>query len=135
MVGCVSFTNPTPDYINPEYPSYDNGVANSGIICVTLQISNDTIDNIGKDGIILIEKYITQYGQGFIVSYDFVNRYNHMIEDNNNKVKNAADKYIENDGVYVIIKNKYYFMTKHGMDNFLILNDLRKLQQTVTTKK
>ena len=133
-VSCTNWTNPTPDYINPEYASFDNGRQDSGIICVTFQIDNFVINDIGNDGLDTLQTYISNYGQGFIVSNYLVKRYNALIKDNNSKTKKEIEKIVENFGVYVILKNKYYYMTKQGMSQFLILNDKYKLQHTLQNK-
>lgn len=130
-ISCVSWTNPTPDYINPEYASFDNGKQNSGILCITLQLSDDILNEISGDELDLLQQYISSYGQGFIVSDNFVTRYNMLIKDNNKKTDKQTEKIVENFGVYCIIENKFYYITKQGVSQFLILNDKYKLQYTI----
>lgn len=130
IYGCIS----TPDYITPDHASYDNGIANSGIICITLQVDDNTLNNIGNDGINKISEYVSKYGQGFIVSNNFINKYNALIEDNNKNAEKNIEKIIENLGVYPIIKHKYYYATKECLDVFIMLKDKQRILYKIENK-
>lgn len=131
LVGCIS----TPDYITPEHASFDNGVANSGIICITLQIPNDVIKQLNEEDIKIVNSYISEQGQGFIVSANFVDRYNALIKDNNKSTKLESDKIKDSLGVFPIIKNKYYFANKDCLDTFIKLNDKQRILYNLELKK
>ena len=47
------------------------------------------------------------------------------------RIVKQTEKIVENFGVYCIIENKFYYMTKQGVSQFLILNDKYKLQYTI----
>ena len=109
--GCAgfSFTNPTPDIIHSDQISYDEyGNKTSGIISV----SDDKT--------------------GFIVTENFINRFNSMIEKYGKKFQPELKK---NQGTYKIDKTKYYFITNQSMGYFLTLNDLRRMDVNATKKK
>lgn len=125
--GCTTITNPTIDYITPEYASYDEGNLNSGIWCSTLLLSDKIIKEIGDEGLKQLQTYIDSYNQGFIVSASFIERYNNMIDDYNENITTKTDKIEKNTGVYQILETKYYFITNEGIENFVYLNDQRKL--------
>ena len=111
LCGCAgfSFTNPTPDIIHSEQISYDEyGNKTSGIISV----SNDKT--------------------GFIVTENFINRFNSMIEKYGKKFQPELKK---NQGVAKIDKTNYYFVTNQSMGYFLTLNDLRRMDVNATKKK
>lgn len=131
LVGCIS----TPDYITPEHASFDNGVANSGIICITLQIPNDILKQLNEEDIKIVNSYISEQGQGFIVSANFVDRYNALIKDNNKSTKLESDKIKDSLGVFPIIKNKYYFANKDCLDTFIKLNDKQRILYNLESKK
>lgn len=131
LVGCIS----TPDYITPEHASFDNGVANSGIICITLQIPNDILKQLNEEDIKIVNSYIHEQGQGFIVSANFVDRYNALIKDNNKSTKLESDKVKDSLGVFPIIKNKYYFANKDCLDTFIKLNDKQRILYNLESKK
>lgn len=131
LVGCIS----TPDYISPEHASFDNGVANSGIICITLQIPNDVLKQLDEEDIKIVNSYISEQGQGFIISANFVDRYNALIKDNNKSTKLESDKIKDSLGVFPIIKNKYYFANKDCLDTFIKLNDKQRILYNLESKK
>ena len=111
LTGCwnYSFTNPTPDIIHSDQISYDEyGNKTSGIISV----SDDKT--------------------GFIVTENFINRFNSMIEKYGKKFQPELKK---NQGTYKIDKTNYYFMSNQSMGTFLTLNDLRRMDANAAKKK
>ena len=110
VVGCATITNPTPDIINCDVISYDNGQQNAGII------QTYTFFNNG-------EKI-----EGFIITENAKIKYNTLIEKYGNRFIPELKK---NDGIINInINNKiYYFISAQYMIKFADMVDYYRLNR------
>lgn len=98
--GCYSWFNPPIKFVESEMPSYDNGELNSGIVDIDY-------DN-----------------QGYIVTKNFVNRYNNLVDLNRYKYKYYTNLH-KNDGITKLTSN-LYFIDKQHFTYFLLLSDFKK---------
>ncbi len=99
--GCSMFTNPSIAIIDSNTISYDE----SGNL--TSDILSESSDK-----------------KGFIVTKRFVERFNAMIEIYG---KDFTPKLVKDQGVSEVNKTEYYFITNQSMNYFLLLNDMRRM--------
>lgn len=100
LSGCYSIFNPPSKFITPETASYDNSVQSSGIV------------DIDYDK------------QAYIVTKNFVDRYNELIKLNKTKYKHFTNLN-KNDGITKISDN-LYFIDKQHFSYFLLLLDFKR---------
>ena len=107
LTSCIDFT---PDFVESQTISFDENMQNSGII----DFYND---------------------DGYIVTSNFIKRYNYMM---NIEIINEKDEKIKlkeffipplekNFGVQKLENSKYYIINNQGMQNFLLMNNIRKM--------
>ena len=108
LSSCIDFT---PDFVDSQTISFDENSQNSGII--------------------------NFYGEeGYIVTSNFIDRYNNMmnieIYDNINDKKIKLKEFFvpplkKNFGVKKLENTNYYIINNQGMQNFLLMNNIRKM--------
>lgn len=112
LSGCTLWTNPTPDIINNDIISYDDGIQNGGIIQTYVYFDKET--NIKNEG--------------FIITNNAKNRYNSLIDIYGNRFipelkRNIGIKEIQ-------INNKiYYFISAQYMVYFADMMDYYRLDK------
>jgi len=115
LFGCTSWTNPTPDIINNEIISYDEGVQNGGIIQTYIYTENNTEN------------------KGFIITENAKNRYNALIKKYGNRF---IPELKQDMGIKIInINNKqYYFISAQHMVYFADMMDYYRLDKKIKDK-
>ena len=109
--GCTIWTNPTPNIINNDIISYDNGIQNGGILQTYTYLDVNNNKN-----------------EGFIITENAKNRYNSLIYKYGNRF---IPELKQNAGIIEIQNNNkiYYFMSAQYMVYFADMMDYYRLDK------
>lgn len=109
--GCTIWTNPTPNIIDNDIISYDNGIQNGGILQTYTYLDVNNNKN-----------------EGFIITENAKNRYNSLIHKYGNRF---IPELKQNVGIIEIQNNNkiYYFISAQYMIYFADMMDYYRLDK------